>query len=75
MATALKDIPFKSEFPTINEQGAFVDLKIGTPCDCEAYAQIIFNNCDYTPFGQGILYINNQNCCGNSVAVMHAMEA
>ena len=61
MATALKDIPFKSEFPTINEHGAFVDLKIGTPCDCGVYAEMTYcDNC-------GVVTIYNQ--CGGSVAV------
>lgn len=59
MATALKDIPFKSEFPTINERGAFVDLKIGTPCNCELYADMTYCDYGYTPFGCGILEINN----------------
>ena len=61
MATALKDIPFKSEFPTINENGAFLDLKIGTPCDCGVYAEMTY--CDYC----SIVTIYNQ--CGSSVAV------
>ena len=62
MATALKDIPFKSEFPTINEHGAFVDLKIGTPCDCGDYAQMTYNNYVHTPYGCGVLELCNQ--CG-----------